>query len=109
MRDLQDQEVKDAKFKALCPFGCNHTDTTLAGRFQLNDVDPDAKVKKYSDSQYTESVAPDDKVEELGRDFFSDKAFFVPAKIEPDEEVLSAAVLSVLELQQNRPSLTRSM
>ena len=55
VRDLQDQEVKDAKFKAVCPFGCQHTDAADASspaKLKISDIDLTKTIKKYSDSQY---------------------------------------------------------
>ena len=55
INDLQEQERKDSKFKAVCPYGCHHTngDARINEKlkFELADVDPENKVKKYSDSQ----------------------------------------------------------
>jgi hypothetical protein len=48
------QERKDENFMAACPYGCHHTNNGgLDGtkKFNLGDVDPNEKVKKYSDSQ----------------------------------------------------------
>lgn len=51
MGDLKTQELKDANFKAGCPFGCRHMDAQDdLCKFELKDVDPTAKIKKYSDS-----------------------------------------------------------
>ena len=68
VRDLQDQEQKkDSKFKACCPFGCQHVDTATGAKLVLKDVDPSAKIKRYSDSQYEESEQhKDDKVDFFG-------------------------------------------
>lgn len=50
--DLQEQERKDSKFKAACPYGCHHAaDAVEAAALELADVDPALVVKKYSDSQ----------------------------------------------------------
>ena len=52
--DLQMQERKDDKFVAACPYGCHHQKNgALDGtkKFNLGDVDPNEKIKKYSDSQ----------------------------------------------------------
>ena len=53
VHDLQEQERKDNKFKAVCPYGCHHTGDARINEkiyFELSDVDPENKVKKYSDS-----------------------------------------------------------
>jgi hypothetical protein len=53
VNDLQEQERKDSKFTAVCPFGCQHgTEAETKGsKLELGDVDPGTKIKKYSDSQ----------------------------------------------------------
>ena len=51
--DLKNHERKNANFKAVCPYGCMHNGVGLEGdckKFVVNDVDPNSKVKKYSDS-----------------------------------------------------------
>ena len=55
INDLQEQERKDPKFKATCPFGCQHTN---GAKLVIMDVDPESKVKKYSDSQDVQSLKP---------------------------------------------------
>lgn len=55
--DLKTQELKDQDFKALCPFGCHHTEgNTDKLKLRLTDVDPAAQIKRYSDSQYAPSL-----------------------------------------------------
>lgn len=86
VNDLQEQEQRDEKFKAVCPYGCSHTNKAAedpaAGeaKFKLRDVDPEKKIKKYSDSQammsaYSkrledggQAVEEDDQAEDLGRE-----------------------------------------
>ena len=57
MNDLQEQEQKDDHFKAVCPYGCSHTNQAAEepqasdSKFRLKDVNPENKIKKYSDSQ----------------------------------------------------------
>ena len=55
MYDLQNHERKSPNFKAVCPYGCMHNGTDgldeSCQKFVVNDVDPNSKVKKYSDSQ----------------------------------------------------------
>lgn len=48
--DLQEQERKDTKFKAACVYGCSFTPDKETLKLELTDVDPNNKVKKYSDS-----------------------------------------------------------
>lgn len=52
--DVKERETKDEHFYAECPYKCNSAGVGTAGvrtKFILTDVDEDAKVKRYSDSQ----------------------------------------------------------
>lgn len=49
--DLKEHERKNPTFKAACPYGCMHNgETDDFKKFNVEDVDPKCKVKKYSDS-----------------------------------------------------------
>ena len=90
INDLKEQEKKDCNFKAACPFGCQHTadgDLKQGCTYLLRDVDPNDKIKKYSDSQHAISQKPEEE-----KDYFDD--MFEQAK----QDLLSPAVNAVLGL-----------